>query len=140
MQISFSFKRMDTSPALRDYAHAKILEKLNKYATKQLTANVFFSIDHREHHTHITVSGGDGFNFVVTAQSPDMYATVDQTIDKLDIQLKRQKERIKNHKKVSNIRDLPIKHQWDKLDADSVPIDAEDLIKYEHARKRLMAG
>ena len=113
----------------------KIKEKLHKFVTKIIGATVSFTIDHKEHHVHVIITGGDGFNVDVTATCSDKYGAVDQVITKLTNKLKKHKERLKNHKKVSNIRTLPLKHQWDELDCDSVPVDAEDIIKYEAARK-----
>jgi len=135
MQFSFSFKHMETSEALQTYAKDKIQEKLVKFVTKTVDTKVSFSVDHKDHIAHVQVIGGDGFSMDVTAQCTDMYGSVDLLVDKLASKLKKQKERLKNHKKVSNIRNLPLKQQWDKLDCDSVPIDTEDLIKYEMARK-----
>jgi len=140
MQISFSFKHMETSEALKEHAEKKLGEKLRKFATKNIKAIVFFSVERMKHKATVKVTGGDGFNFEVSSDSHDMYVTVDQLVEKLTNKMKKHKEKLKNHKKVSNVRTLPVRHQWDKLDSDSVPVDAEDLIKYEHARKRLRAG
>ena len=140
MQISFSFKHMETSEALQNYATEKIKEKLQKFVTKTVETKVFFTVENKDHVAHVIVAGGDGFNMDVSATCPDMYGSVDLVIDKLTGKLKRHKEKLKNHKKVSNLRTLPIKQQWDELDADAVPIDAEDLIKYEEARRAKRAS
>jgi putative sigma-54 modulation protein len=131
---------METSEALQSYAQEKIKEKLLKFVTKTVDTKVSFSVDHKEHVAHVQVIGGDGFTMDVSATCTDMYGSVDLLVDKLSGKLKKHKEKLKNHKKVSNIRNLPIKQQWDQLDSDAVPIDAEDLIKYEMARKARRAS
>lgn len=135
MQFSFSFKHMETSEALETYAREKIKEKLQKFVTKTVETRVSFTVENKDHVAHVIVAGGDGFNMDVTASCSDMYGSVDIVVDKLTGKLKKHKDKLKNHKKVSNIRSLPIRQQWDELDSDSVPVDAEDLIKYEQARR-----
>ena len=135
MQFSFSFKHMETSEALENYAREKIKEKLQKFVTKTVETNVSFTVESRLHIARVTVAGGDRFNMDISAECPDMYGSVDLVVDKLAGKLKKHKDRLKNHKKVSNLKTLPVRQVWDELDADAVPIDAEDLIKYELARR-----
>lgn len=135
MQFSFSFKHMESSEALQSYATEKIQEKLEKFVTKTVSSRVAFEVERNLQHVHLTVQGGDGFNMEVNASCPDMYGSIDLLVDKLTVQLKRRKEKLKDHKNkpVSSLRSLPIKDDWD---SDSAPIEAEDLIKLEHARKK----
>ena len=103
--------------------------------TKTVSSRVAFEVERNLQHVHLTVQGGDGFNMEVNASCPDMYGSIDLLVDKLTVQLKRRKEKLKDHKNkpVSSLRSLPIRDDWD---SDSAPIEAEDLIKLEHARKK----
>lgn len=135
MQLKFSFKHMESSEPLREFAEHKIREKIEKYSTKPIEAHFTFSVDNsHSHHAHIAIKGGDGFNLQVDATSADMYSAIDLLVDKTEAQLKRKKERLKNHKFKDNIRQLrqkPIQDDWE-----SAEIDAEDLIKFEQARRK----
>jgi putative sigma-54 modulation protein len=128
---------MESSSALREFAEAKLKEKIEKYSTKPIEANVTFSVDHMTHHAHLSIKGGDGFNFQVDASSPDMYGTVDLMVDKMEAQLKRRKEKLKNHKFKDNLRQLRPSGSADAWD--NASIDAEDIIKFEKARMKMRA-
>ncbi len=98
MQFQFSFKHMTTSEALRDYAEKKVSEKISKYVTKPIEAHVTFEVEHQNHIAHCNIVGGDGFNVVAEHSCSDMYGSVDHMLDKLEIQLKKHKEKIKDHR------------------------------------------
>jgi putative sigma-54 modulation protein len=138
MQLMFSFKHMESSAPLREFAENKIREKIEKFSTKPIEAHFTFSVDNHSHHAHISIKGGDGFSFQVDASSADMYGTIDLLVDKMETQLKRKKEKLKKHKFKDNIRQ--IRPSLDSEDWDSAPIDAEDLIKYERARQKAIGG
>ena len=141
MQCRFSFKQMSTSQALIDYTEAKVVGKIEKFSTKPIEAHITFFVEGQDQKVHCNVLGGDGFNIQVHASCPDMYGSVDVLINKLEIQLRRQKEKIKHHKHhKNNLRHLPYVQARAKDDCDSIPIDADDLIKYERARSRRVAS
>ena len=136
MQFRVSFKHMKSSPALSEYAEHKIVQTVKKYSTKPIETHVTFSVEGREHIVHCKVSGGDVFSFQVDASCEDMYGSIDVLLDKLDVQLRRQKERVKKHKNNSNVRSLRlVKPASSKYDCDSIPVDASDVIKYDKAVK-----
>lgn len=132
MQFQFSFRHMDTSPALQSYAEQKLKEKIDKFVTKPIEAHVFFSVTRHQHSAHLKLNAGDGFNVDVEHTSEDMYATVDQMADKLEAQLKKHKEKLKDHKPERGTRHLG-------ETATPVPedaVDAAEILKFEAGRKR----
>ncbi len=131
MQFQFSFKHMDTSPALQTYAEEKLSEKIDKFVTKPISGHVTFSVHKHEHTAHFSLDGGDGFKVEVEHTSGDMYASVDYLADKLTSQLKKHKEKLKNHK-------VKKQNRFVSRDAyhDEDSIDAADILKYEEARRR----
>lgn len=135
MQFQFSFKHMETSKALSDYAESKIKDKIMKFSTKPIEAHLTFSVDKHKHSAHCKVVGGDGFNLQVDALSEDMYATVDKMVDKLEVQLKKHKEKLKDHKlhdqKVERLHALA--GGGSQFEDESV--DAADIMKFEAARR-----
>lgn len=137
MDCRFSFKQVKRSEVLIDFAQPKILTKIEKYSTKPIDAHVTFIKQGFGYVVRCTIKGGDGFNSQVEASGPDLHNTLDLMLDKLEIQLKKQKEKLKNHKhpEESNIRHLKVvQNQSPTEDWDSIPIDAEDVIKYEKIR------
>ena len=137
MQVRFTFKHMETSSSLEQYARAKVDDRVAKWVTKPIEAHIYFDVQRQLHRAKCSIKGGDGFNFEVESISPDMYASIDILVDRLAGQLRKQKEKIKNHKGVSHIRKLHIaKKTSHEFDADAVSVDAADLIKYEMARQK----
>lgn len=143
MQFRFTFKHMDTSPALTKYAEEKIADQIKKFVTKPIEAHLTFSVENLKHRAHCTVSGGDGFNLEADHVCSDMYGSIDHMIDKLAAQLRRQKEKIKGHKPRRQLRLLdPLDRNYafkakEDFDIDNEPVDAEDILKFEMARRRM---
>ena len=137
MQIRFTFKQMETSASLEKYARTKIDDRVAKWVTKPIEAHIYFDVQREHHRVKCTIKGGDGFNFEVESASLDMYGSIDILVDRLAGQLRKQNEKIKNHKGVSHIKKFPIgKKTSHEFDSDAISVDAEDLIKYEMARQR----
>ena len=127
---------MDSSDALRDYSEDKIREKVAKFVSKPIEATTTFSVDRHNHKVTCQLVAGDNFRTQVEAVSEDMYSSVDRMIDKLEVQLKRQKEKLKDHKKAPKISELtseplPIESE---MDPDDIAVDADDVIKLEKKR------
>jgi putative sigma-54 modulation protein len=100
MEMKFFFKQMESSEALRNYAEGKIRGKVNKLSSKPVMAQVTFMVVPPKNKIHLHLHAGDGGNIEVEVLDDDMYAAVDKLIDKLDIQLRRQKEKLKGHRNV----------------------------------------
>lgn len=133
MQFQFLFKHMESSPALSSHAEAKLRDKIQKFVTKPIEAMVTFSVERQTHTVHCSIRAGDGFNIDVDADSPDMYATVDILVDKLESALKRQKEKLKSHKvKPAQMRIVGAPERNNENS-----IDADDILKYERARMKM---
>ena len=102
MQMNYTFRNLDATDSLKEHAIKK-LHKLDKYLLKPLEAHVIFNVekvDHKphQHHVEITVIAG-GVQHVSQECSDDMYASLNKAVTKLEQQLRRQKERLKDHHK-----------------------------------------
>ncbi len=143
MEFFFSFKHMETSDALKKYTEEKTREKIMKYAPKPLKTQVIFSIDRHQHMVQCTVTGGNGLNLQVEHACEDMYASVDKMLDKLEVQLRRHKEKNKDRKVGDSWKarrherhsQRPWKEQKGDFDIENEEIDAEDILKFEMARR-----
>lgn len=135
MQFQFSFKHMDVSEPLKKHAQEKLSNEILKFVTKPVDCHLTFSVDKHNHTAHCSFNGGDGFTFQVEHTCSDMYGSVDHMVDKLEVQLRRQKEKLKDHKRQRFAKkgSFDAKHN----DYDSDEIDAGDILKYEQARRRI---
>ncbi len=129
MQFRFSFKHMETSPALQDYAKGKIEVEVGKFVSKPIEAHVTFAVDKHEQHVLCTLTGGDGFKLNVEHCCADMYGSVDHMIDKLVTQLQKKKEKLKDHKHFKGKDGFSGAETYD----DDTVLDAADILKYERA-------
>ncbi|MEY4630800.1 MAG: hypothetical protein RIQ81_920 [Pseudomonadota bacterium] len=160
MEMQFFFKQMESSDALRSYAEGKIREKVFKLSSKPVMAHVTFMLVPPKNKVHLRLHAGDGGSSEVEVIDDDMYAAVDKLIDKLDIQLRRQKEKLKGHRNIfararklgeyfhgpySRLVGFGLRGQrgLTQVPAGAVPavgddaVEASDLLKLEAARKHL---
>lgn len=95
MQLNITFRNLDASDALKAYAREKV-ERVNRYLDRAGEAHVVLSLERHLHHADITVHSG---RFVLRGRdkSSDMYASLDNAMDKIERQLIRYKERLKQH-------------------------------------------
>ncbi len=133
MRFSYTFKHMESSQALMEYSQTKISEKVLKFVTKPIEAHLTFSVDKHIHKVHCDIIGGDGFNAHIDHESGDMYSSLDQLLDKLEVQLRKHKEKLKDHHKgPSAIKIASQDAARDSLKEES--IDAEQILQDEKIR------
>ncbi len=95
MQLNITFRNLDASDALKDYAREKI-ERVHKYLDRAGEAHVVLSLERHLHHADITIHAG-AFILRGREKSEDMYASIDLAMDKIERQLRRYKEKLKHH-------------------------------------------
>jgi len=86
MNISITFRHMDSSDAIRSYASGK-LAKLQRFLRSPMTAKVTLSVDRKKHMVEVQVSSG-GEHIEAHQTGDDMYASIDSVMDKLDRQIR----------------------------------------------------
>jgi len=96
MQVMTTFRHMEQSEALKAYVEEK-LERVNKYIDEPISAQVYFSVEKIRHIVEIVITGR-GITTKASEATNDMYAAVDMVLDKIERQLKRYKEKLKDHK------------------------------------------
>ena len=99
MQLSTTFRHMDGSQAVREYAAEK-LEKIRKYFNKDpISAHAVFSVERGFHHVadlNITLPNGIVINAKETTE--DMYSSIDLAAARIERQVRRWKDKIRDHK------------------------------------------
>jgi putative sigma-54 modulation protein len=107
MQISTTFRHLDPSDALKSYAEEK-LERVNKYIDEPVVAQVFMTVEKIRHCAEVTLTA-KGITIKASEETNDMYSAIDAVVDKIERQLRRYKERIKEHKPASESLDRQVK-------------------------------
>jgi len=95
MQVNITFRHLEASDSLKAHARERV-ERVNKYLDRAGDAHVVLTWERHVHHADITVHAG---SFVLRGKdkSQDMYGSIDGAMDKIERQLKRYKEKLKNH-------------------------------------------
>jgi putative sigma-54 modulation protein len=91
MQIVFTGKHLEVTPALREYAETKLL-KLSRFFDHVQEIHVTESILRGQHIVEVTMKV-DGTLIRAEERSADMYSSLDLVVAKLERQLSRYKER-----------------------------------------------
>ncbi len=96
MQINITGHRMDVTPALRAFTEEKF-DKLERHFDHITAINVTFDIEKLRQIAEATILVAKG-ELHASSESENMYSAIDLLIDKLDRQLIKHKEKIRNHR------------------------------------------
>jgi putative sigma-54 modulation protein len=96
MEITVTFRHLESTDALRDYAREKV-SRIKKYVGTPAEAAVILSLEKRRHQAEITLNT-EGITINAKEVTEDMYSSIDLAVDKLERQVKKHKEKIKDHK------------------------------------------
>lgn len=97
MNTNVTFRHMDSSDSLREYAVGKLERVVDKYVHGSIDASVTLSVEKFRHIASYTVQIK---NLTVKgdSSSEDMYSSIDLALDKIERQLRRHKDRLRDHK------------------------------------------
>ena len=96
MQTSVTFKNLDPSEHLKNYVTEK-LNRFDKYLFNPGEANVVLSVEKFRHIAEINIIG-DRLNINGREETEDMYSAIDMTLDKLEKQIKKNKQKVREHR------------------------------------------
>ena len=96
MQINLTGHHVEITDALRQYVTNKI-ERLERHFDYVTNVHVVLSVEKLQQKAEATMhmSGADVF---ADSVHEDMYAAIDGLVDKLDRQVKKHKEKLKDHR------------------------------------------
>ncbi len=149
MQTTITFKKIDSSDSLKSYVNKK-LDKFDKMLDSPGEAHVVLSVEKIRHIAEITLIC-DRLKIHAREHSESMYSSIDALMDKVRIQIKKNKEKIKRHmsgnkQSIKNgtmddqfsesITDNPMLEQIIIEPIDYKPMDIEDaLIELDSGKK-----
>lgn len=96
MQINITGHRLEVTPSLRTFTEEKF-DRLERHFDKITTVNVVFDVEKLRQIAEATILVAKG-EIHASAESEDMYATIDLLVDKLNRQLMKHKEKIIDHR------------------------------------------
>ena len=95
MENHYTFRHMDATEAIKEHAQNASV-KLEKFVKPTVNANWIFLVEAGEHKAELRVKGPH-VDYFVEARTPNLYHSIDEAVNKMEKQLKKHKEILKNH-------------------------------------------
>ena len=103
MQLSVTFRHMDATEALKEYAREKV-ERIRKYFPDPIKAHVVLACDRGYNHiADVMLTLHNGIVIKGNETTEDMYSSIDLVMAKIERQVRRYKEKIRHHKGLESI-------------------------------------
>jgi putative sigma-54 modulation protein len=96
MQTSVTFKNINSSDHLKSYVMDK-LDRFDRLLDNPAEASVVLKVEKFRHIAEISVSG-DRMNINGKEETEDMYSAIDMVLDKLEKQIKKGKEKVRERR------------------------------------------
>jgi putative sigma-54 modulation protein len=96
MQISITFRHMDSNEDIKDYTREK-LSRLKKYSDGPMNVQVTLSQERHLHRVEVLLKS-DGIPITGHEETPDFFSSIDAVVDNLERQFKKQKKKTRKHK------------------------------------------
>jgi len=96
MQVKVTFRNTDVKDDVKRRAEEKAL-KIKKFMMSPIQVSFILSENKLDHMVELTVTG-DGAHLTSSVNAKDYFAAIDDSIDKIIIQLKKYKDKVKTKK------------------------------------------
>jgi putative sigma-54 modulation protein len=94
MQISVTFRHIEPSEALKNYVTDR-LQKFKRYLDGPVDAHVVLGLEKFRHLADVTIDS-NGRIIKGREENADMYAAIDLVMDKIDMQLKKLRDKLRD--------------------------------------------
>lgn len=99
MQVLVTFRHIDATDALRQYAEQKVA-RVHKLMRRPVEAHVVLSVNKRRHIAEITL-GGEHLHVNAMEETGDLYSAIDLAMDKIERQIRKHVTKRRGHKHVA---------------------------------------
>ncbi len=99
MQLSVTFRHMEPSEALKNYVQERT-NRLTRYIDKPLEAQVALTVNKFRQIVDVVINA-NGIRIAGQEAHEDMYAAIDLVMDKIERQVKKYREKIRQHKPIA---------------------------------------
>jgi putative sigma-54 modulation protein len=108
MQISVTFRNMEPSAALREYASDKV-QRLKKYMAEPVDVHVVLAKHKYRNQAEVKVTSR-GTVMKGVEHTEDMYSSIDLVMDKIERQARKHKDKIREFRPVSLGDEIMVRH------------------------------
>ena len=95
MQLNLTGQHIEITDSLRDHVNNKC-EKLTRHFNQMTNVHVILSVEKQRQKAEATIHAS-GAELFASDESENMYTSIDNLISKLDRQIIKHKDKIKNH-------------------------------------------
>ncbi len=105
MNLNMTGHHLEITPSIRDYVSSK-MTRINRHFDHVIDVSMILSVEKLQQkiEANVHLSGKDIF---VESENPDMYAAIDLLVDKLDRQIIKHKEKVKNKHDTPALKRIP---------------------------------
>jgi putative sigma-54 modulation protein len=103
MNLQISGHHLEVTPAIREYVTGK-LERVTSHFDNVIGVNVILSVEKLKQKAEVTVHL-PGKDIFVEAIDEDLYAAVDNLVDRLERQVQKYKQKLQDHHRGEKIAD-----------------------------------
>lgn len=125
MQLSVTFRHMDSSDALKQYTEEKVA-KVAKLLPRVVSAHVILGVEKLTHKCEVLIDSGH-LHCRGSASSENMYKSIDEATDKIIRQVKRHLGRLHHYQPRIETTEVSMSHR-----VVSVPTEQEDKVPTLH--------
>lgn len=93
--VQITGRNVEVTDSMKNYALEKV-SKIERFSNRIIDVNVVMDIQKYEHRVEIILKI-DNIRITSQATTPDMYASIDKAVAKIEAQLRRYKTKIQNH-------------------------------------------
>ncbi len=93
MQIAVTFRHMESDEGVKDYVKGKV-KRLKKFIENPREAHVVLSVEKFRHSAELTIVR-DGLTLNSEGRDRDLYAAIDQMVDKMERQIRERRQKVK---------------------------------------------
>ncbi|MEM7508472.1 MAG: ribosome-associated translation inhibitor RaiA [Pseudomonadota bacterium] len=97
MQVKVTGKQIDVGDALSTHVEMRIVDAVGKYSDRAVDAGIVFSRDAHNFKCDASVHLSTGLTAKAQGANPDIYSAFEQSVDRIEKQLRRYKRRLKDH-------------------------------------------
>lgn len=96
MRLKITGRHMDVTPALKEYVETRF-SRLDRYGIKVESLEVVLGVEKLQHKAE-AIGIVNGKSVQAKTSTAEMYATIDALVDRIDVQIRKWKERLASHK------------------------------------------
>jgi putative sigma-54 modulation protein len=97
MQFAVTFRHMEATEALKGYVKDKI-QRIKKYLPDPIAVHIVMSTERHNHCVDVNMQLHNGLTIAAREASENMYSSIDQVVAKIERQVRRYKDKLRDHK------------------------------------------